>query len=137
MKTSGGKYVAPQKIEGLLKSKPMIVEAVVIGDNRKYCTALLILDDDGWRLWAEKRGKSLDPLDAELNAQLKASVDEVNRDLASFESIKYFRVVDTPFTVDSGLLTASFKVKRKEVNKRFADMIEEMYQQKKDGKEAA
>lgn len=124
LKTSGGKYVAPQKIEGLLKSKPMILEAVVIGDNKHYCTSLLILDEDGWRAWA--RGP-LDPRDPALLAALQQSVNEVNRDLASFESIKYFRVVDTAFTVESGLLTASFKVKRKEVSARFQALIAEMY----------
>jgi long-chain acyl-CoA synthetase len=138
LKTSGGKYVAPQKIEGLLKSKPMISEAVVIGDNKKYCTVLLVLDDDTWKQWADKRGKKMDPRDTELNAELQKSIDEVNRDLASFESIKYFRVVDQPFTVESGLLTASFKVKRKEVNKRFDGLITEMYSMAKPGeKEAA
>ncbi len=138
LKTSGGKYVAPQKIEGLLKSKPMIGEAVVIGDARKYCTALLILDDDAWKQWAEQHGRALDARDSVLTATLQKSVDEVNRDLASFESIKYFRAIDTPFTVESGLLTASFKVKRKEVSKRFAGLIDEMYAQPKPGeKEAA
>ena len=138
MKTSGGKYVAPQKIEGLLKSKPMIAEAVVIGDSKKFCTALLVLDDDTWKQWCDKRGKKPDAKDAELVAQLQKSVDEINRDLASFESLKYFRVVDVPFTVESGLLTASFKVKRKEVSKRFASLIDEMYAMQKPGeKEAA
>jgi long-chain acyl-CoA synthetase len=130
LKTSGGKYVAPQKIEGLLKSKPMILEAVVIGDNKKYCTALLVLDEDSWRNWAERRGKKMDARDPDLLLELQKSIDEVNRDLASFESIKYFRVLDEQLTVDAGLLTASFKVKRKEVNKRFAALIEEMYEQR-------
>lgn len=137
LKTSGGKYVAPQKIEGLLKSKPLILEAVVIGDNRKYCTALLMLDDDGWKQWADKHGRKMDPRDPELMAFLQKSIDEVNRDLASFESIKYFRVLDAPLTVEAGLLTASFKVKRKEVNKRFADLIEEMYAPTSGGKAEA
>lgn len=127
LKTSGGKYVAPQKIEGLLKSKPLILEAVVVGDRRRYCTALLMLDEEGWRQWALARTKGMDPRDPELLAMLQASVDEVNRDLASFESIKRFRVLDDPLTVESGSLTASFKVKRTEVNARFAHLIDEMY----------
>jgi long-chain acyl-CoA synthetase len=111
---------------------------VVIGDNKKFVTVLLVLDDDTWKQWADKRGKKIDPRDAELVQQLQKSVDEINRELASFESIKYFRVVDQPFTVESGLLTASFKVKRKEVNKRFVGLIDEMYAQTKPGeKEAA
>jgi long-chain acyl-CoA synthetase len=132
LKTSGGKYIAPQKIEGLLKSKPMIIEAVVIGDARNYCTALLILDDDAWKAWADKRGRKMDPRDTDLAAELQKSVNEVNRDLASFESIKYFRVVDVAPSVDNGMLTASFKIKRKEVNKRYASLIEEMYEQKRE-----
>jgi long-chain acyl-CoA synthetase len=132
LKTSGGKYIAPQKIEGLLKSKPMIIEAIVIGDSRNFCTALLVLDDDAWKAWADKRHRKLDPRDPELAAELQRSINEVNRDLASFESIKYFRVVDTAPTVDNGMLTASFKIKRKEVNKRFQPLIDEMYEQKRD-----
>ena len=137
LKTSGGKYVAPQKIEGLLKSKPMIAEAVVIGDNMKYCTALLLLDDDGLKAWADRTGNPQDRKHPALIAALQKSVDEVNRDLASFESIKYFRVVDENFTVENGLLTGSFKVKRKEVNKRFKDLIDDMYKGGAREKEAA
>lgn len=127
LKTSGGKYIAPIKIEGMLKAMPMVNEAVVIGDNRKFCTALLALDEDGLKAWAQRTGNSPDHKHPALVAALQKSLDEVNRELASFESIKYFRVVDVPFTVESGLITASFKVKRKEVNKRFAELIEEMY----------
>jgi long-chain acyl-CoA synthetase len=137
LKTSGGKYVAPQKIEGLLKSKPMIAEAVVIGDNLKFCTALLLLDDDGLKSWADRTGNPPDRKHPALIAALQKSIDEVNRDLASFESIKYFRVVDEPFTVENGLLTGSFKVKRKEVNKRFKALIDDMYSSGAKEKEAA
>ena len=127
LKTSGGKYIAPVKIEGMLKSMPMVGEAVVLGDNRKYCTALLVLDEDGIKAWAERTGNPPEPRHPALLAAIQKSLDEVNRDLASFESIKYFRVLEHAFTVDNGLLTASFKVKRKEVNKRYAELIEEMY----------
>ncbi|OGQ13281.1 MAG: long-chain fatty acid--CoA ligase, partial [Deltaproteobacteria bacterium RBG_16_71_12] len=127
LKTSGGKYIAPIKIEGMLKAMPMVNEAVVIGDSRNYCTALLVLDEDGVRAWAARTGNPPDHKHPALLAALHKSLDEVNRELASFESIKYFRVVEVPFSVDNGLLTASFKVKRKEVAKRFADLIEEMY----------
>jgi long-chain acyl-CoA synthetase len=127
LKTSGGKYVAPVKIEGLLKAKPMIGEAVVIGDNRKYCTALIVVDEDGLKAFAQRTGAPADKNGAQTIAALQASIDEVNRELASFESIKYFRVVPEAFTVDNGMLTASFKVKRKSVSTRYADLIETMY----------
>jgi long-chain acyl-CoA synthetase len=127
LKTSGGKFVAPVKVEGLLKSKPPISEAMVIGDNRKYCTALLVLDEDGVKAWAARTGNAPDARGDPMNKHLQGLIDEVNRDLASFESIKYFRVVPEAFAVENGMLTASFKVKRKAVLARYADLIETMY----------
>ena len=127
LKTSGGKYVAPVKIEGMLKARELISEAMVVGDNRKYCTALLVLDDDALAAWANRTGNPPARHGKATLDFLKASVDELNRDLASFESLKAFRVVPEPFTVDNGMLTASFKVKRKAVTAHYAALIAEMY----------
>ncbi len=131
MKTSGGKYVAPQNVENMLKTQPHISQAVLIGDNRKYCTALLCLDMDEVRRWA--KGQGISGADAELAAHpkvqelVKSEVDAVNQHLASYESIKYFRVVPHEFSQETGELTPTLKVKRKVVNQKFADLIEEMY----------
>jgi long-chain acyl-CoA synthetase len=127
LKTSGGKYVAPQKIEALLKARPLVGEAVVLGDNRNFCTALLSVDDEGLQAWATRTGHPADRHAPSTMALLQQQVDAVNATLAPFETIKAFRVVDEPFTVDSGLLTPSFKVKRKVVALRFADVIDNMY----------
>jgi long-chain acyl-CoA synthetase len=126
IKTSGGKYVAPSKIEGSLKLLPIIQEAVLIGDTRNYCTALISVDPDDLSDWAQQKGTAADQDSAEVKAAIDEHVKKVNQDLASFETIKYWTLVD-PLTVDNGLLTPSLKVKRNIVTERYADDIEEMY----------
>ena len=132
IKTSGGKYVAPQKIENLLKMQPHVSQAVVIGDNRKYCVALITLDQEELARWLAGRGiEDVRPetaaTDADVQALVQTEVDEVNRHLASFESIKYFRILPGDFSPESGELTPSLKVKRKVVAQRYGPVIEEMY----------
>ncbi len=132
IKTSGGKYVAPQNVESLLKTQPHISQAVLIGDNRKYCVALVTLDLDEVRRWARTQSNAADdPADLARHprvAELIASeVEAVNRRLASYESIKYHRIVAHDFSQETGELTPSFKVKRKFVNQKYGDLIEEMY----------
>lgn len=127
IKTSGGKYVAPQKIEGLLKTRPLLSEAVVIGDNRKYCVALVTVDREKLAAWAERTGNPPDLHGPAVHKEIQGYLDEVNRGLASFETLKYFRVLDEEFSVDNGMLTASFKVKRKQVAARHKDLIDAMY----------
>src|SRR2546425_1146393 len=132
IKTSGGKYVAPQKIENLLKMQPHVSQAVVIGDNRKYCVALITLDQEELARWAQARGiEDVRPealaAHAEVRALVESEVGEVNRQLAPFESIKYFRILPGDFSPESGELTPSLKVKRKVVAERYRPLIEEMY----------
>jgi long-chain acyl-CoA synthetase len=127
LKTSGGKYIAPTKIEGLLKSFPFVQEAVVIGDRRNFCVALFSLDPEGLATWANQKGVPADPSHEAVAKALQAHVDEVNKKLASFESIKYFRVLPEPMSVENGVLTASLKVKRRVVEERYGEIIEGMY----------
>jgi len=127
IKTSGGKYVAPQKIEALLKTRPILSEAVVIGDNRKYCVALVTVDKEKLAAWAQRTGNSPDLHAEAVQKEIQGYLDEANKSLASFESVKYFRVIDEEFSVDNGLLTASFKVKRKAVSAKYKDLIDSMY----------
>jgi long-chain acyl-CoA synthetase len=132
IKTSGGKYVAPQNIENLLKTQPHISQAVVIGDNRKYCVALVTVDLDEVQRYA--RTHALDIADRDALAQhpkvvelIDCEVQTVNKQLASYESIKYFRILDRDFAQETGELTPSLKVKRKVVTERFRNLIDEMY----------
>ncbi len=130
IKTSGGKYVAPAKIEGSLKLLPIIQEAVVIGDTKNYCTALISVDPDDLADWAAQKGIPAEQDHPEVTKAIDAHVATVNEDLASFESIKYWTLVQ-PLTVDNGLLTASLKVKRNIVTEKYASEIDDMYTGKK------
>jgi long-chain acyl-CoA synthetase len=132
IKTSGGKYVAPQKVENLLKLQPHVSQAVVIGDNRKYCVALLTLDPEEVARWATAQGVQFASPDemaahAAVRDLLEGEVAQVNRELASFESVKYFRILPRDLSVETGELTPSLKVKRKVIAERYRREIEEMY----------
>lgn len=127
LKTSGGKYVAPLKIEAQLKRHPLVQEAVVIGEGRNYCTALFALDPEILAVVARREGIPTDPAHPRINDVLQTLVAEANSGLASFERIKTFRVSPGPFTVEGGELTASLKVKRHAVVRKHAALIESMY----------
>jgi long-chain acyl-CoA synthetase len=128
LKTSGGKMIAPVKIESALKAGlPFVQEAVLIGDRRNYCVALFSLDPEGLATWARQHDVPADPRHELVQRTLKQRVDEVNSKLASFETVKYFRVLPDALSVQNGILTASLKVKRKVVEERFANLIDEMY----------
>jgi long-chain acyl-CoA synthetase len=131
LKTSGGKYVAPQKVENLLKLQPHVSQAVLIGDNRKYCTALVTLDPLAAEAWARTQGLAVGAGDLathpEIQKLIESEVAAVNQQLASWESIKYVRILPNDFSPETGELTPSLKVKRKVVASRYADVIESMY----------
>lgn len=132
IKTSGGKYVAPQKIENLLKLQPHVSQAVVIGDRRRYCVALITLDAVEVERWAALQGLALGDPEATarnpaIRTLIEAEVAAVNKHLASFESIKQFRILPHDFSTETGELTPSLKVKRKVVAERHGPLIEEMY----------
>ena len=130
MKTSGGKYIAPAKLEGRLKMMPMIQEVIAVADTRNFVTALVALDPEELAEWAQQTGNTDDPKSPAVQEAVQKHVDEVNESLASFETVKYFRIIPM-LTVESGLLTASLKVKRGPVLERYAHLIDEMYSMKK------
>jgi long-chain acyl-CoA synthetase len=127
--TAGGKNIAPKNIEGSLKNHPLINEAVVIGDRRKYLTVLVTLDPEASTKWAKDNGvdtKTMHTND-KLRAEIQKAVDDTNKDLARVEQIKKFEVLPRNFTVEDGELTPTLKVKRKKVYEHFSDTIESMY----------
>ncbi len=132
IKTSGGKYVAPQKVENLLKIQPHVSQAVVIGDNRKYCVALLTLDPEEIAAWAKAQNIPADDVEA-LSANpavrklVEGEVTAVNKELASYEQVKYFHILPRDLSTETGELTASLKVKRKVLAERYRREIEAMY----------
>jgi long-chain acyl-CoA synthetase len=122
--TAGGKNIAPQNIEELLKAIPLVAQAVCVGDRRKYIAALLTLDPE-----KVPEGSTLEQLagDAALRAELQAAVDAVNQRLARVEQVKRFTVLPVEFTPESGELTPTMKVKRNVVASRYSDQIEALY----------
>ena len=129
MITAGGKNVAPKNIEAALKNHVLVNEAIVIGDRRKYLTALVTLDPDALaKFCAEHR---LDPATAHhsalVRAEIQKGVDHLNEDLARVEQVKKFTVLPRNLSVQDGELTPTLKVKRKIVNEHFATDIEAMY----------
>ena len=132
--TSGGKNIAPQKIENLFKGDPLFSQVIVIGDRRKYLTALLNVDLGQAAVLASERsipfarpGDLLDNKD--FIKLVEDHVSELNKHLARYETIKRYTVVKNEFSKDSGELTATLKVKRKVVQEKYRDLIEAMYQE--------
>jgi long-chain acyl-CoA synthetase len=132
IKTAGGKYIAPQKLEGLLKTNPLIAHVLVHGDQKKYVVALITLEKAHLVSFAKEKGISYQDVSQltqhpQVLESIRKSVAEANRSLASFESIKRFSVLPVEFSVDSGELTPSLKVKRKVLDQKFKKEIEALY----------
>ncbi len=132
IKTAGGKYVAPQKLEGLLRAHGLISNAHIHGDQRKFVVALVTLDKTHLAQFAEAKDIKVDE-DEELfthpliNQVVREIVAEANAHLASYESIKKFKILPKDFTVESGELTPSLKVKRKVVDVRYKEDLDQLY----------
>ena len=131
--TAGGKNVAPSAIEGLIATSKYISQVCVIGDRQKYLTALITVDADNVTAFAEEQGVATDNLEEllknqEVNDLIRSVVEEKNTELASFETVKDFRLLDE-FSIENGLLTPTLKVKRNVAMERYADVIEEMYRE--------
>ncbi|MBI2895136.1 MAG: long-chain fatty acid--CoA ligase [Deltaproteobacteria bacterium] len=128
--TSGGKNVAPQNIEGLLRECDLVSHAVVLGDRRASITALLTIDADAARSWAEEHGIDAGDLvhHPRLRERLDEHVEAVNARLAHHEQVRRFAVLDRDFSVETGELTPTHKVNRKVVAERFASVIEKLYE---------
>jgi long-chain acyl-CoA synthetase len=114
LKTSTGKYVAPVPIETELKKNPLIADAMIIGDNQKYCIALLSLD---------LSHTNSDTVDQDL----KCLLEEVNTHLANHESIKRIGILKTGFSVEDGTLTPTLKLKRKAALAKYAAFVAKIY----------
>ncbi len=130
--TSGGKNVAPQKIESLAKTHKLISQFVVHGDQRNYLTALVTLDRERIIGYANEKGILFSEYSElirhpKILALVQSLIDEVNKNLASFETIKKFVILPNEFTVETGELTPSLKVKRRVVNDRYQQMLDQLY----------
>jgi long-chain acyl-CoA synthetase len=121
--TAGGKNVAPQNIENLLRQRPAVSQVVVIGDRRPFLTTLVTLDPDELaRVLPDAR-----PGDERSRALVQRYLDEVNAELSSFEQIRRFVILDHDFSPESGELTPTLKVKRRLIADRYRSQIDALY----------
>ena len=130
--TSGGKNVTPSNVETALKREPLVSQAMLIGDARPYCTALITLDEAGALAWAVDRGltaASYAELLAgpELRECVQASVDRVNAQLSRVEQIKRFTILSGDWSPGSDELTPTLKVRRRAVHDKYRAVIDAMY----------
>ena len=130
--TAGGKKVAPQPVEARLKATPWVSEAVLLGDQRPYVVCLLVPNFGNLQAEAKAKGWSFGSLGEllareEVRALYQSVIDRVNADLARFEQIKQFALLDRELTQDAGELTPTLKVKRRVVMERFAPLIDALY----------
>jgi long-chain acyl-CoA synthetase len=129
--TAGGKNIAPSNVENLLKQHPLVGQACLIADARPYATALIALDADDAASYGRKHGKAGDVAtlsqDAEVIADIDAYVQEMNKKLHNQEQVKKFTILPTEWSVDSGEVTPTLKMKRKVVNERYGAEIDAMY----------
>jgi long-chain acyl-CoA synthetase len=137
IKTSGGKFIAPQPIEGLLKSSVYVSQAAVIGERRKFPAVIIAPNFQALEDWARVNAIPY-ATRAELIAapevrQLYMSIiDELNRNLAQFEKIKKMLIVPDEFTIESGELTPTLKLKRRVLEEKYREQIEQLYSQATD-----
>lgn len=131
-KTSGGKYVAPDRLESLFQGHPYVFQIVVIGEGRKFVGALVVPHFDRLEAWAQTRRLTF-PSREELVANpevlefLQQQVDQATSGLPPHEKIRQIVLLPREFTTDSGELSATLKIKRRVVEERYRDQIEEMF----------
>jgi len=131
-KSSGGKYIAPMHIEELVETLPYVDQVIVIGNERMYVTALIIPEINELRNLAKKLNINIEFesdlfVNGALLKQIEKDINEVQKNLASFEKIRKFNLLQTPFTIEGGELTPTLKIKRKFVEEKYKHLIDNMY----------
>lgn len=132
IKTSGGKFIAPQPIESVLKSHELISEAAVLGDRRRFAAVVIRPEFEALEKWATANGvtySSRDELieDPRVLAIYDGILKQVNEKLAKFETLKKFLLIPDDFTIANGFLTPTMKLRRRVIEERYKEKIEELY----------
>lgn len=132
-KTSNGKYIAPQQIEALLLVDKFVDQAAVIADQRKFVSALIVPAYSQLEEWARDNGVSYSTIDElcahpKVNAMMKERIDTLQQTLSHYEQIKRFTILPKPFSMESGELTNTLKLRRQVVNKNYKEFIDKMYE---------
>ncbi|CAK4069550.1 AMP-dependent synthetase/ligase [Vibrio sp. 16] len=139
MKTSNGKYIAPQMVEGTIGKDHFIEQIAVIADTRKFVSALIVPCFDSLEEYAKELNiKYHDRVELikhhQIVEMLEQRVNDLQKELAKFEQVKKFKLLPKAFSMDDGELTPTQKLRRKVINDKYQDEIEEMYTDKTDNK---
>ena len=132
IKTSLGKYIAPQQIENMIRSIPMVEQVIVIGNARKYPSALIVPSFEAVKAFAESLALGVkDRMELVRHPRVveffKKKVDEVTKELAPHEKIKKIALLSQEFTIEGGELTPTLKVRRKNVEEKYHELIDSLY----------
>lgn len=131
-KTSMGKYVSPVLIENKIKESPFIDQIMVIGENKKFATALIVPDFEYLRMWCKIKGITYSNNqemigNKDYKNRIKKEIDCFNKQFGDTEKIKKFELIDHEWTIDSGEITANLKLKRASLQKKYAQHIDKIY----------
>ena len=129
--TAGGKNITPKNLEAGIKNHELVDEAVVIGDRRKYLTALVTIDAEAGPAWAKANGEEPSALhkSEKLRASIHAHIEAMNQHFARVEQIKKFTILHRNLSIEDGELTPTLKVKRAKVHDHFSEDIDKMYEE--------
>lgn len=133
-KTSGGKYIAPSPIEQMIKASKFVSQVVLVGNNRKFPSALIVPNFDQLESYAKHKGIEMGSPDDFCNNPriidlIERQVQKYTTGLAQFEKVKKLRLIPNELTIDGGELTPTLKVKRRVVDEKYSSLIDEMYQE--------
>ncbi len=135
-KTTGGKYIAPTPIENLFLGSKYIDQFIIIGDRRMFITALIVPDYEALKEYADAHriqysdAKELTQM-KQIYELLEKDLGQFQRKLANYERVRKFTILDKPFTIEGGEMTPSMKLKRKVIENRYSNLIDEMYNDNK------
>ena len=134
IKTSGGKYIAPQRLESLIKSSRFVSQVVVVGNARKFASALIVPNIELLRGYAQMKGIAYkDPSELITNPRIidliNRQVDKYTMELARFEKVKKVALLEHEFTTESGELTPTLKPRRSVIEKKYSNVIDRLYQE--------
>lgn len=129
---SGGKNIAPQPIENLLLQSKFVDQVILIGDKRRFNTALIVPDfeflkDFAGEIHLDFRDEEELVSNDKVNEAVRKDINDLQKDLAKYEQVRRFKLLPTPFTIENGDLTPTLKVKRKVVEAKYAELIDSMY----------
>ncbi|MEE9534777.1 MAG: long-chain fatty acid--CoA ligase, partial [Acidimicrobiia bacterium] len=130
--TAGGKNVAPAVIEDRIRAHALVSQAMVIGDGEKFISCLITIDPEEFKTWREDQEKAAITVaevidDPDLKTEVEEAIADGNAAVSRAEAVKEFRILPQDFTIDGGELTPTLKLRRAEVMKKYASVIEDIY----------